>query len=144
MSSRSIALQGVGYGVLSLALQGYALSIVLVDPPVLPRQAAYTPVYREQRVYEDLPYVVARVSLSSIKLGSLLSKVEARGGANLVLISGITSATVPKYLASGAANAAMLGVSTTSELGKILAKGKHDLTEAQILGLIMSLLAESE
>lgn len=144
MNPLAVALQGLGYSALLVAVQGFSLPIVLVQPPTELPAAFYNvpPRFRDSRVAQETEIeIAATVRLTSIDLEVLLAKVQVSGGANLVLISGVTESAPIRLIAGGAANATMLGLSTSTKLGKILAKGKHDLTEAEILSLLLALIA---
>lgn len=137
-----IVSRGLGLGSKgSLALAGLGLSLaVIVLPPVdpaLPPSGGWAPYTPAVQVVESRR---AHVRLSVVSMQALLAKIEAKGSAQLVLLSETSGSIAGSFSVSGAAKATALGVQAGSKLGKYVVSGKQDLSDEEIAAIIATML----
>lgn len=128
-----------GWGSLILAGAGMTLGIVVLPPAPLP-EVPYTnwaPYKPSVKVVEQRS-VTLRLSTPSMQ--ALLGQIEAKGSAELVLLSQRAEAAPGRFDVAGAAHAAFLGVQSGSKLGKYVVSGQQNLSDEEIAAIIATML----
>ena len=96
---------------------------------------------------DDLILAVASfgstITSPSIVLTSRVGDIQAGGGASASFSSKPTGLSPTSYQGLGHATVNLPSFNLSSTAGKFTAKGKHDLTEAEILSIIMALVSET-
>lgn len=85
----------------------------------------------------------ATVTLPSIRLEVTVGDLLAGGAATISFSSKPTGLKPTSYQAFGYASANLVGFRLESTTGSFKVKGKHDLTEAEVLAIIMALVSET-
>ena len=140
-----IVSRGLGQGLAgALVAAGLCLSIpvVIVPPPIAPQGSTTIFGYSGQ-VGKVIPIQRTRasVSLPVAQIESLFTAIEAKGAARVTLLDVDLETVTTVFKVSGAATASIIAISSETELGAILAEGKHDLSDEEMLAMILALIA---
>ena len=139
-----IVSRGLGQGLAgALVAAGLCLSIpVVIIPPVAPEGSTTIFGYSGQTgKVVPIQRTSARISLPSVQIESLFRHIETSGKASVALLEHTSEMLVGEARVSGRAKANMVAVSAESELGQMLATGKVDLSDEELLAIILALIA---
>jgi len=135
--SLSIALQGIGYGVMALALQGF--TYIAVELPEAPNQTfggAYANPYQAKKYNR----VAKHVRLEGVLTQATISKLEAKAGVALELVTVDTTTKIGNVTVKSGARLAVLRVSSKSSIGTMVAEGKVGISDEELAIILMELL----
>ena len=139
-----IVSRGLGKGVAgALVAAGLCLSVaIVVVPPFIAPEASTTIFGYSGQVGKVVPIQRTKVSLTlpSVTVTSLFSDIEAKGAANVTLLGLTVEFFTESFRVSGAASASTIGISSETLLGKLLVKGEHDLSDEEVLCMILALI----
>jgi hypothetical protein len=148
MNPLALAVQGIGFGVLAVAVQGY----VAVEEPVVitpvPVPAAIATVYdsSNQKPYRQFKWIAetkkAEVAVKPVKAKSTVSVPVPTAGVALELLPQTVRGTVKPPEASGTASASIRAVSFGVKVGQVAAVGQHDIEDEELLAILLTLLQE--
>lgn len=140
-----IVSRGLGQGLAgALVAAGLCLSIpvVIVPPPIAPEGSRTIFGYSGQTgKVVPIQRTRASVRLPLAGIESLFAAIEARGAASAALLEVNLEALNVVFKVSGAATASVIAVSSETQLGAMLAEGKHDLSDEELLAMILALTA---
>ena len=136
----SLVTRGLGLGgILVTAGLALNLGVIVVPPtPAPPPLESWNTLSKQHKVVKT--NIAATISVPAVKGRGLLADIDARGAAKVKLYVPEQDSEVGSFRPSGAAKATIIGVSSETELGKILASGEHDMSDEDILAMILSLL----
>lgn len=138
-----IVSRGLGQGLAgALVAAGLCLSIPIVIVPTPNPEVRTTIFGHTGQVGKVVPIqrTTTRIILDRVQVESLFEKIEVSGKANLVLLEFISELKVGQAKVSGKASAKLLGVSADTALGALLTEGKHDLSDEELLSMILGLI----
>lgn len=131
--SRGLGLGGFG----SLVAIGLGLSLPIVILPETPPTDPIVSWVTHRATVKGKVTKAGRLVLPAIEARELLAKIEARGSANVKLYTEVAEGEYATMAVSGGANFGFIGVAGGSEAGKVLAKGIDNLTNEQIVALLL-------
>lgn len=138
-----IVTRGLGQGLAgALVAAGLCLSIPVVIVPTPSPEARTTIFGHTGQIGKIVPIkrTAVRITLDKAQVESLFSRIEVSGKANLVLLEHTSELKVGQAKVSGSASAKLLGVSADTNLGILLTEGKHDLSDEELLSMIIALI----
>jgi hypothetical protein len=126
-----VSVQGVGYSPQLLAVQGFAPTAVrkTLDGP-LRGLHKYAPA--------TMKFVSAEIKIPAVRYDHLIGEITASGSAQVRLLPAVHEYESGDLLASGAAQTRVVYVEHATQVGKILAEGRHDLSDDDILALLLT------
>jgi len=144
----SIVTRGLGLGSFgSIVAAGAAIAVtIVVLPPELP--PADYPSYNPQRPYARPGTVLVKPVGSPVTItvpkaygDSLIPAIQAKASAYVTLLTQQGDSYSPQIPATGGATAKIIvGVRADSSVGQLIAKGEHDVSDEELLSMVMALL----
>lgn len=135
---RSLALNGVGFGALALAVQGF--TFIAVELPVDEGFAQPKWFNNLVPIEHKRVKVAAYIKLPSTTVFAKTELPEAVAGARLALGTTVVTSNNSEVLASAGTKVALVGIKSSSKLATILATGKHDLSDEELTAMVLELL----
>lgn len=132
----SLVARGLAKGILVTAGLGLTLTIVT---PVIPPQGGGGPLTGLQK-YDPaaVQYIKAEISLSAVQHEYLLGEIAASGSAQVRLMPMTAIYSAEELTAAGAAQTQLVYVEHATQTGQILAEGRHDVSDEDIIALLLS------
>lgn len=142
LKAKNILRQGLGFGTLSILLQGLVIIAVEVPQPYIWLEGAGAlPSFSGKKV-ETAERVSAYVKLGSTAFGALLSRPEVAAAANIAVLGSDLVLKEAKVTARAGTTVLLFGIAAEVAHGRITALGKHDLSDEELVAMLLELLDE--
>jgi hypothetical protein len=138
LKAKDILKQGMGFGTLSILLQGLVIIAVELPQPYIWLEGPYS----QPKTVTQVQRVSAYVRLGSSNLSAFLEDPRVSAAAQLGVLSHDLVLKEGKVSASAGTKVLLFATSADAKLGKILATGQHDLTDEELIAMLLEMLDE--